>query len=72
MTSAVYQALNGGVAFVPPVQPAPNPEIVAGATAAKIAEAVCQHEVSQKVYGLMHLVQATLRKMLLNSSDEIS
>jgi hypothetical protein len=71
MTPATYQALNGGVAFVPPVQPTTHPTIVAGATAAVISETVRQHEVGQKAYRLMRLVQATLRKMLLNSSDEI-
>jgi hypothetical protein len=68
-----YQVLhNGGVAlFVMPVQPAPNPDIIAGATAAAISEAVRQHGVHQKVYARMHLIQATLRKMLLDSSNEI-
>jgi adenine/guanine phosphoribosyltransferase-like PRPP-binding protein len=51
-----------------PVQPAPNPDIAAGATAAAIAETVRQHGVQQKAYyARMRLVQATLRK----SSDEI-
>jgi hypothetical protein len=43
MSPKDYQVLNGGVAFVMPVQPVPNPDIVAGATAAAIAEAVRQH-----------------------------
>jgi hypothetical protein len=71
MTPADYTMLNGGVAFVPPVQPPPNPEFAAGASAATIAEAVRQHGVRQKGYALMRTVQATLRKMLLTSSDEI-
>jgi hypothetical protein len=71
MSPEDFQVLNDGVAFIPPVQPAPNPEFVAGATAAVIAEAVRQHGVNQKAYACMCLVQATLRKMLLDSSDEI-
>jgi hypothetical protein len=71
MSPANYQTLNDGVAFNPPEQPDPNPVIPAGATAAAIAEAVRQHGVAQKAYALMRLVQATLRKMLLDSSDEI-
>jgi hypothetical protein len=54
-----------------PVQPEPNPDIAAGATAAAIAETVRQHGVHQKAYARMCLVQAMLRKMLLDSSDEI-
>lgn len=71
MPAAAYQALNGGIAFVHPIRPDPNPVIIAGATAAVIAEAVRQHSVSQKSYKLMRQVQTTLRKMLLDSSDEI-
>jgi hypothetical protein len=71
MTPTNYQALNGGNAFVPPVAPGPNPIIAAGATAAAIAEAVRQHEGHLKAYRLMRHVQAKLRKMLLDSSDDL-
>ena len=39
--------------------------------AAVIAEAVHQHEISQKAYKLMHHVPTTLCNMLLDSSNEI-
>jgi hypothetical protein len=70
-TPAACQDLNSGVAFVPLDQPTTHPTIVARATAADISETARQHEVGQKACRLMHLVQATSRKMLLNSSDEI-
>jgi cell fate (sporulation/competence/biofilm development) regulator YlbF (YheA/YmcA/DUF963 family) len=66
-----YQVLNRGIVFVMPVQPVPNPDIIAGATTAVIAETVRQHGVHQKVHAHMCLIQATLRKILLDSSDEI-
>jgi hypothetical protein len=71
MSPASYQVLNGGQAFAMPAQPDQNPTIVVGATAAVIAETVRQHKASQEAYRLMRRVQANLRKMLLESSDEI-
>ena len=70
MTPTTYQALNDGTAFVPPLVPDPNPAIVAG-SAAVVAESVRQHSVDTKAYTLMRHVQNTLRKMLLDSGDEI-
>ena len=58
-------------AFVHPVQPAQNLTIFPGATAPQIFEALRQHKSSQDMYCLMHRVQTNLRKMPLDSSDEI-
>jgi hypothetical protein len=71
MSPEDYQVLNGGIAFVMPAQPAPNPDIVTGATTAVITETVRQHGVHQKAYARMRLVQAMLRKKLIDSSDKI-
>jgi hypothetical protein len=70
MTPATYKTLNDGTAFVPPLVPDPNPAITAG-SAAVVAESVRQHSVDTKAYTLMRHVQNTLRKMLLDSGNEI-
>jgi hypothetical protein len=64
MTPASYQALNGGIAFVPPAAPAPNPIIIPGATAAVVAKAMRQHEGHIKACRLMRQVQTKLRSVL--------
>ena len=71
MTAAAYQQLNGGQVFIPPLPPALNPAIIPGQTAAQISETVRRHKAEQDAYRLMRRVQTNLRKMLLDSSDEI-
>ena len=67
---AVYTTLNT-IAFVPPVNPEPEPSITTGATGAVIADLLYRHTEFTKIFTEYKNTDKALRQLLLASTDEL-
>ena len=66
----VYATLSD-IAFVPPVNPRPEPNIPAGATGAIISDPRYHHVVATKIFTEYENTDKALRQLLLVSTDEL-
>ncbi len=71
LTAAMYNTIAPGTPFVTPIFPGNQPIILAGATAAQIAEIVRMHTKLMRQWKECRNVDAALKKQLINSVDEI-
>jgi hypothetical protein len=69
--SAKYLTLSNNTAFVPPVNPPPNPVHVAGATAITVNEDNRQHLQQQKDFKTYHDVDKALRNQIIASLPDL-
>ena len=70
VSPAVYATLST-IAFVPPVNPGPEPSIPTGATGAVIADLRYCHIESTKIFTEYENTDKALRQLLLGSADEL-
>ena len=67
---AVYVTLSD-IAFFPPVDPGPEPNIPTGATGATIADLRYHHAVATKIFSEYDNTYKALRQLLLVSTDKL-